>query len=248
MKYINKLANTSHLMKTLVLGATLACSAAAMPSMAKSQGQSEDAKPYSIVEYVTVKKVFCDQTYNQNYELETTCTPESKTTSDVQLSNDKLVTNAEVKSQNTKSAISSNDYRKILSVAEAIDDNNYRFHFEGYYLYFDKGILSLTDYPDGYGTGALWGVESRRYDSRLIMQGDGNLVMYDTTNGGYTPVWASNTQHSGAEHFVLSKDGYLLLIADNGTIIKQFNEYNGTGNDGSCRGCPSDDNLIDDGF
>jgi hypothetical protein len=42
----------------------------------------------------------------------------------------------------------------------------------------------------------------------LIMQGDGNLVLYAESN---TPVWATRTQDSGAVRASLQDDGNLVL-------------------------------------
>jgi hypothetical protein len=45
-------------------------------------------------------------------------------------------------------------------------------------------------------------------DGRVVMQGDGNVVMYDS---GWTPVWATHTEnHSGA--FLVAQDDSNLVV------------------------------------
>lgn len=55
------------------------------------------------------------------------------------------------------------------------------------------------------------GEQLRSYNDmyRLILQGDGNLVLYDRSRG--KPLWASNTVRSGANRLVLQGDGNLVL-------------------------------------
>ena len=41
----------------------------------------------------------------------------------------------------------------------------------------------------------------------LKMQQDGNVVLYDTTK----PIWATNTQHDGAERLAMQDDGNFVV-------------------------------------
>jgi hypothetical protein len=54
---------------------------------------------------------------------------------------------------------------------------------------------------------------------QLIMQTDGNLVVYEDPNGAHTPIWASNTWLSGATKAKMTLDGALVLSNDAGDVI-----------------------------
>jgi hypothetical protein len=78
--------------------------------------------------------------------------------------------------------------------------------------------FSLIHQQDGnvvvYGPhgNALWASNTAgRATTHLVLQHDGNLVLYDHS----TPVWASNTCGSGAERLVLQNDDNLVLYDGN---------------------------------
>jgi len=45
------------------------------------------------------------------------------------------------------------------------------------------------------------------------MQGDGNLVIYDTSN---KPLWSSGTAGRGVSKFIMQEDGNLVIYDRNG--------------------------------
>ncbi|GGP55466.1 hypothetical protein [Streptomyces melanogenes] len=53
---------------------------------------------------------------------------------------------------------------------------------------------------------------------RLIMQWDGNLVLYKTYQGNQTVCWASHTWGSDAVHAVYQTDGNFVLYTAGGTV------------------------------
>ena len=61
----------------------------------------------------------------------------------------------------------------------------------------------------------------------LIMQGDGNLVLYRTMFG--LPLWASNTWGSPVTRTVMQSDGNLVAYAANGTPFWSTGTYNHPG-------------------
>jgi hypothetical protein len=54
---------------------------------------------------------------------------------------------------------------------------------------------------------------------QLIMQTDGNLVVYEDPSGAHTPIWASNTWLSGATTAKMTLDGALILSNADGELI-----------------------------
>ena len=57
---------------------------------------------------------------------------------------------------------------------------------------------------------------------RLIMQHDGNLVLY---GGRRDPLWATNTQGQRVERCVMQSDGNLVLRDKNGKVVWAANTY-----------------------
>ena len=87
--------------------------------------------------------------------------------------------------------------------------------------------------------GTIWSSGTYAPNGQLRMQDNGNLTIYN----GNTKIWESNTAGSRAEYLTLTDDGFLVLMDENGVIVKQFAE-----NVGTCRGCPNDNGTNDDGF
>jgi hypothetical protein len=71
----------------------------------------------------------------------------------------------------------------------------------------------------------------------LIMQGDGNLVLYQ----GSTPLWASNTVGSGADEAIMQGDGNLVLYTSAGAPVWASNT---AGNSGAYLDVQNDGNVV----
>ncbi len=63
--------------------------------------------------------------------------------------------------------------------------------------------------------------------TRLIMQGDGNLVEYETRDG--QPLWASQTYNTGATHAIMQGDGNLVVYTDANVPKWASGTYNNPG-------------------
>ena len=74
-------------------------------------------------------------------------------------------------------------------------------------------------------------------DYSLIMQGDGNLVLYQ----GSTALWASNTAGSAADEAIMQGDGNLVLYTSSGTPVWASNT---AGNDGAYLEVQNDGNVV----
>jgi hypothetical protein len=75
--------------------------------------------------------------------------------------------------------------------------------------------VSLTPGPSFSKDTTLLSNEVRR----LNFQGDGNLVLYDTTGTSWTPVWASNTSGRGGSTVSFQGDGNLVIYNSGGKPI-----------------------------
>ena len=71
----------------------------------------------------------------------------------------------------------------------------------------------------------------------LIMQGDGNLVLYE----GSTALWASNTVNSGAAKAIMQGDGNFVLYTSSGAAVWASNT---AGNSGAKLTLQNDGNLV----
>ena len=75
----------------------------------------------------------------------------------------------------------------------------------------------------------------------LIMQGDGNFVLYEVHKGQNIPVWASGTNGSGAVKAIMRNDGCLVVCKANGQEVWS----SGTaGNDGAYLILQDDGNAV----
>lgn len=89
---------------------------------------------------------------------------------------------------------------------------------KGEYLGFGEYIQRTTYSGDGY--------------FRLIMQSDGNLVLYRVkySNGARKVCWASNTQYAGGTHVTYQQDGNFVMYPDWSTrAVWQSNTSGGGG-------------------
>jgi hypothetical protein len=59
---------------------------------------------------------------------------------------------------------------------------------------------------------------------QLILQPDGNLVLYDNNNGGHVPLWYTGYGTSPG-HLIMQPDGNLVLYNSAGNWIWQSNTY-----------------------
>jgi hypothetical protein len=82
-------------------------------------------------------------------------------------------------------------------------------------------------------------VASCNGDYTLIMQGDGNLVLYQ----GGTPLWASNTAGSVADEAIMQGDGNLVLYTSSGTPVWASNT---AGNAGAYLDVQNDGDVVID--
>lgn len=85
-----------------------------------------------------------------------------------------------------------------------------------YYLIFqgDKNLVLYKKKPGG-GEQPLWATATNNRVNRCVMQGDGNLVLYNNNN----PVWATNTGGNANAQLVLQDDGNLVIYAANGRVL-----------------------------
>jgi hypothetical protein len=74
-------------------------------------------------------------------------------------------------------------------------------------------------------------------DYTLIMQGDGNLVLYQ----GSTALWASNTVGSAADEAIMQGDGNFVLYTSSGTPVWASNT---AGNAGAYLEVQNDGNVV----
>ena len=63
---------------------------------------------------------------------------------------------------------------------------------------------------------------------RFVMQGDGNLVLYNTADGG-TSFWASNTPYAPGANATLQTDGNLVVSMPDGRVVWSSGTYNHPG-------------------
>lgn len=94
-------------------------------------------------------------------------------------------------------------------------------------------VMSLSDgkvFETDSSSGPVWQLPSSgSADDHLIMQGDGNLVLY-AVNG--SPLWASNTSGNPGAYFDVGDDGSLLIVGGAGPLCSI------KGASGSIPACP----------
>ncbi len=71
-------------------------------------------------------------------------------------------------------------------------------------------------------SGAVWAAGSTMPASYFVVQGDGNAVVYDRTDG--SPRWASNTSGTSS-HLEMQNDGNLVLYAGSGAVLWDTKGY-----------------------
>jgi hypothetical protein len=85
------------------------------------------------------------------------------------------------------------------------------------------GMITLT-------SGQVLQINDRLVSSNgqytLILQTDGNLVIYCLANGN--PTWSSNTYGKGSKNFTLQPDGNLVIHGADGKVIWETNSKGGT--------------------
>ncbi|UQA62528.1 matrixin family metalloprotease [Polyangium aurulentum] len=71
------------------------------------------------------------------------------------------------------------------------------------------------------GQGLSAGQSMSSYDGRfqLVMQSDGNLVLYKLTNGSVTPLWATGTNSAMPDRMIMQEDGNLVLYKSSGAPV-----------------------------
>lgn len=112
-----------------------------------------------------------------------------------------------------------------LSVGRQMDIGDYLASANGsfrFYLQTDSNLV-LRDWST---RDSLWSSGTHgQSGSHLILQNDGNLVLYATSGAA---LWASDTVNSGADRLVLNNDGSLALYAGSAAVWS----VNGTGDTG----------------
>ncbi|HSW85480.1 MAG TPA: bulb-type lectin domain-containing protein [Candidatus Saccharimonadales bacterium] len=66
---------------------------------------------------------------------------------------------------------------------------------------------------------------SSDWSHQLILQPDGNLVLYNNSGGGHQYIWQSNTYGRSAGHLIMQPDGNLVLYDASGAYDWQSNTY-----------------------
>ncbi len=81
------------------------------------------------------------------------------------------------------------------------------------------GFLTIRDTD-----GIVWAAyTANRQGTRLVMQGDGNLVLYrDNTNGTVTAIWSTFTDGNPGAVAVLGTDGKLRILSASGSALKTY--------------------------
>ena len=103
----------------------------------------------------------------------------------------------------------------------ASENGRYRLYLQG------DGNIVLRDQQSG---AALWSTGTHgKGGTRLVMQSDGNFVLYSSSGSA---VWASGTNGTGASRVVINNDGSLAIYSGDNAVWAQ----NGTGNTGSGSG------------
>jgi len=123
---------------------------------------------------------------------------------------------------------------QYLSIADA---KNYSVLKDGTEVYTggaDKLMPNEYLYPDDSRTSA-----DGRF--RIQYQGDGNLVLLDTTTSPWTPLWASNTSGTTAGFTVMGTDGNLVVYNADGNPVWASNT---AGYDGAFVIVQSDGNFV----
>lgn len=69
----------------------------------------------------------------------------------------------------------------------------------------------------------IWQISTKNIGSRLVMQDDGNLVLFDKYNG---TLFSTKTALKG-EYFILQDSGDMAVIDSYGTIIWNFKKHIG---------------------
>ncbi|AKJ31929.1 lectin [Caldimonas brevitalea] len=97
-----------------------------------------------------------------------------------------------------------------------------------YYIPSCNGAAFLIHQTDGnvveyVSTGALWDTGTwGRSTSNLIMQGDGNLVLYDS---GGAPIWSSGTWGNPGAWLAVQNDCNLVIYSSTGAPIWATHRY-----------------------
>src|SRR5215212_9493934 len=68
-------------------------------------------------------------------------------------------------------------------------------------------------------------LQSSNGRSLLIMQGDGNFVLYEAHRGQQIPVWASNTPGQNGARVIMQGDGNLVVYTSGNQPIWASNTY-----------------------
>ena len=103
----------------------------------------------------------------------------------------------------------------------ASENGRYRLYLQG------DGNIVLRDQETG---ASLWSSGTHGQNgTRLVMQNDGNFVLYTSSGNA---VWASDTNGTGASRVVINNDGSLAIYSGNEPVWAE----NGTGNTGGSDG------------
>lgn len=120
-----------------------------------------------------------------------------------------------------------------LQVNKQLTLNQYVASTNGSYRFYLQGDGNMV-VRNMLNNDAVWASATNgKGGSRLVLQGDSNLVLYTSDN---RPVWASNTVGKGAAYLIMRNDGNLVLATSSGTVVWQTGTGDGSGSGGGTGG------------
>ncbi|MGW1864000.1 hypothetical protein ACWCPS_00390 [Streptomyces mauvecolor] len=106
--------------------------------------------------------------------------------------------------------------RDVLTPGQKMYPNQYLTSLDGRFVLALQNDGNLVAYGPGYVP--IWssGTSGRSVDC-LLVQGDGNVVLYGANNSG--PIWATNTSTSGGAILKMQEDGNVVVYNSSGVSL-----------------------------